>query len=224
MEKPKSSFSKTAYEIMSRNESFLLASFRDVLDEIVELANDAIDYATVYAKQDIDKKSYGNKAMHFYAHHVLLSSSNTVFSTLLLGNVVVCFRELRFMLEMLAKCYLADSHYPDQLFFQDKLTELHNRNNGKRISEIAFIEEFIGKVRIDENIASLWRALSEETHGRRFVNRVVENIVEKNNMPGYALTTPTPYNKEDTDDLDELNNYVKSFRNILSKAINEKSS
>jgi len=224
MKDSQSQFSQTAYSIMSKNEKFLLENFRDVMDEIVELVNDAIDYAAAYAKQDMDKKSYGNKAIHFYAYHVLLPSSNAIFSMLLLGNVVVCFRELRFMLEMLAKCYLADSHYPDQLFFQDKLTELHNRNNGKRISEIAFIEEFIGKVRIDENIASLWRALSEETHGRRFVNRVVENIVEKNNMPGYALTTPTPYNKEDTDDLDELNNYVKSFRNILNKAINEKSS
>lgn len=224
MKNPQSNFSKTAYEIMDKNESFLLANFRDVVDEIVELANDAIDCSATYAKQDMGKKSYGNKAMHFYAYHVLLPSSNAVFSMLLLGNVVVCFRELRFMLEMLAKCYLADLHYPDQLFFQDKLTELHNRNNGKRIPEIAFMEEFIGKIRTDENVIPLWRALSEETHGRRFVNRVVENIVEKNNMPGYALTTPMPYNKDDADDLSELNNYVKSFRNILNNAINEKSS
>lgn len=187
------------------------------MDEVVELANDAIDIVQSYARQDKDRQLYGEKATHFYAYHVLMPTSHAIFTSLLAGNLPACFRELRFMVEMLAKCYLADDYYPDQLFFRDKLRMLENRN-GKRIAETVFIKEFATKMGADE-VIPLWKDLSEEGHARKFVERVVGNIIEKDNVPGYALVIPIPYSKGDISDLKELNDYVVSSRNILSKTL-----
>ncbi len=217
MSEQNNAFSKITYETMSKNEKFLLKNFRDVIDEIVELANDAIDYAASCAKQDMDRQLYGQKATHFYTYHVLMPTSNAIFISLLTGNLPACFRELRFMVEMLAKCYLADIHYSNLSFFRDRLRALENQDGEKRIPEIVFIKEFAEKNGLEE-IITLWKALSEEGHARKFVERVVENIIEKDNVPGYALVIPIPYSKGDIHDLNELNNYVVSFRNILNKS------
>lgn len=213
-------FSKTVCGVMSENEKFLLKNFKDVVDEIVELANDAIDCVASYAKQDKDRQLYGQKATHFYAYHVLMPTSHAIFTSLLTGNLPSCFRELRFMVEMLVKCHLADAHYPNLSFFRDKLHALENRDGEKRIAEVAFVKEFSEKTGLN-GMVPLWKALSEETHARKFVERVVENIVEKDNMPGYALVIPIPYNRGDISDLSELNSYVISFRNILNKALSQ---
>lgn len=204
---------------MSRNEKFLLENFKDVVDEIVELANDAIDYVQSYARQDKGRRLYGEKAMHFYAYHILMPSSNAIFTTLLTGNLVACFRELRFMVEMMVKCHLADLYYPDMSFFGDKLSALHSRDNGRRPQEITLIKEFAKKTDMELDFIAMWRALSEEIHGKKFVERVVDNVVNQNNMPGYALMVPMPYKKEDKQDLNDLNAYIISFRKILNKVL-----
>lgn len=214
----KYNFSKTVYDVMDKNEKFLLENFRDVMDEIVELANDAIDCVQSYARQDKDRQLYGRKATHFYAYHVLMPMSHAILISLLTGNLPSCFRELRFMVEMLAKCYLADIYYPNISFFRDKLHALENRNKGKRIAEITFIKDFSAKFGPIE-VVTLWKSFSEEGHARKFVERVVENIVEKDNVPGYALTIPMTYSTKDISDLGELKSYVASFRRILNKTL-----
>ncbi|MDP3729877.1 MAG: hypothetical protein Q8R26_04025 [bacterium] len=209
--------SRTAFEVMSKNEKFLLKNFKDVMDEIVELANDAIDFAQLYARQDKNRR-LGEKATHFYAYHVLMPTSYAIFTSLLTGNLPACFRELRFMVEMLAKCFLADAYYPNISFFRDKLHALENRDGEKRIAETVFIKEFSDKTGL-AGVVTLWKALSEEGHARKFVERVVENIVEKDNIPGYALVIPMPYIKKDIGDLSELNSYVISFRDVLNRTL-----
>ena len=209
--------SQTSCGVMSRNEKFLFENFKDVVDEIVELANDAIDYAQSYARQDKGRLTHGEKATHFYAYHILMPCSNALFTTLLTGNLPSCFRELRFMTEMMAKCFLADLHYPDMSFFGEKLNALHSSGSKKPPREIELIEEFAQKTNTD--LVHLWRKLSDETHGRKFTERLVDNVVNQNNMPGYALMVPMPFTKEDEQDLNDLNSYVILFRKILNKTM-----
>lgn len=218
-------FSKTISEVTSENEDFLRTNHKDVVDEIVELVNDAIDYAQSYAKQDVDnrKKLYGENAMYFYVCNSLLPSSNALLVDLLTGNLPACFRELRFMIEMLAKCYLADQRYPQLTFFERRLYALQHTEDGKRrrISELKFVEDFSKEIQDGASPIELWRSLSEESHARKFVERVVDNVITHDNVPAYSLAIPMVLRKGDLHDIKDLSQYVVSFRNILNKAMNE---
>lgn len=214
-------FSKTIHEVADKNEDFLLKNSKDVFDEIVELANDAIDYAQSYAKRDKDerKKLYTESAMNFYAYNSLMPSSNALLVDLLTGNLPACFRELRFMIEMLAKCYLADSRYAQLTFFEQRLYTLQHTKDGKRIPEIKFVEDFSKEIEDGTTPLELWRSLSEETHARKFVERIVDSIINYDNVPAYSLAIPMVLVKGDLPDVEDLNRYVVSFRGILNKAL-----
>jgi len=216
-------FSKTIHEVAYENEDFLLQNSKDVFDEIVELVNDAIDYAQSYAKRDKDerKKLHAESAMNFYAYSSLMPSSNALLVDLLTGNLPACFRELRFMIEMLAKCYLADRQYAQLTFFERKLYALQHTKDGKRIPEIRFVEDFSKEIQDGVTPLELWRSLSEETHARKFVERVVDSVINRENVPAYSLVIPMVLVKGDLSDVEDLNRYVVSFRGILNKALTQ---
>ena len=168
------------------------------IDEIVELANDAIDYVSSYAKQDKGGKTYTEKTTHFYAYHVLMPSSNALLVNLLAGNLPACFRELRFLIETLAKCYLADLHHPDFSFFEKRLYFLqHPEGRKKRVPETDLIKEFAEKSGTGDRAIKLWKTLSEETHAKKFVERVVNNVTNYKNIPAYALIIPMVFRATD---------------------------
>lgn len=211
---------KSACEVMSKNEKFLLENFRDIVDEIVELANDAIDYAHSYTKSDQGSKLRTESAIYFYATHVLMPSSYALLINLTTSNLPACFRDLRFMMEMLAKCYLADIEHKEFSFFERRLHALQHPSGKKgHIPEIGFIKEFAKKSNLGNEPEKFWRTLSDETHGRRYTERVVNNIIEHDNMPAYALIIPMVFRDGDKHDLRDLNNYIVSFRKILNKAM-----
>ncbi len=216
-------FSKTISDVTSENEDFLRTNYKDVVDEIVELVNDAIDYAQTCAKRDVDerKKLYMERAMYFYVYNSLIPSSNALLVDLLTGNLPACFRELRFMIEMLAKCYLADLQYPQFTFFERRLYALQHMENGKRkrISELKFVEDFSKETQEDTTPIELWRSLSEESHARKFVKRVVDNIINHDNVPAYSLVIPMILRKGDLHEIKDLNRYVVLFRGILNKTM-----
>lgn len=215
-------FSKTIHEVADKNEDFLLQNSKDVFDEIVELVNDAIDYAQSYAKRDKDerKKLHAESAMNFYACNSLMPSSNALLVDLLTGNLPACFRELRFMIEMLAKCYLADSRYAQLTFFEQRLYTLQHTKDGKRIPEIRLVEDFSKEIEDSATPLELWRSLSEEAHARKFVERVVDSVINRDNVPAYSLAIPMVLKKGDLHDIRDLNRYVVSFRGILNKTLN----
>lgn len=220
---PNKKFSKTIYEVVGTNEDFLLKNSKDVFDEIVELVNDAIDYAQSYAKRDKEqrKELHTESAMYFYVYNSLMPSSNALLVDLLTGNLPACFRELRFMIEMLAKCYLADQRYPQLTFFERRLYTLQHTEDGKRrrISELKFVEDFSKEIQDDTSPIELWRSLSEESHARKFVERVVDSVINRNNVPAYSLVIPIVLGKGDLHDVEDLNKYVISFRGILNKVM-----
>lgn len=112
---------------------------------------------------------------------------------------------------------MADLKHSEQSFFRNKLQALEDFQNG-RIPEVQFIKEF--EEAIDkEGVVSLWGKLSEETHGRKFVKRVVDNILDSQVAPGYALMIPIPYTGEDISDLKDLRTHIEPFREILKAAI-----
>lgn len=214
-------FSKTIHEVADKNEDFLLKNSRVVFDEIVELVNDAIDYAQSYAKRDESdrRKLHAESAVYFYVCQSLIPSSNALLVDLLAGNLPSCFRELRFMIEMLAKCYLADRRYSQFTFFERRLYTLQHTKNGKRIPEIRFVEDFSKEIQDGVAPLELWRSLSEEAHARKFVERVVDSVINRNNVPAYSLVIPMVLAKGDLPDVEDLNNYVISFREILNKTM-----
>lgn len=218
-------FSRIIYEVADKNEDFLLKNSKDVFDEIVELVNDVIDYAQSYAKHDEDKrkKLHTESSMYFYVHNSLMPSSNALLVNLLIGNLPACFRELRFMTEMLAKCYLADRRHSQLTFFERRLYELQHTKDGKRIPETRFVEDFSKEIENGTATIDLWRSLSEETHARKFVERVVDSVINHNNVPVYSLFIPMVLVKRDLRDVKDLNNYVVSFRGILNKVVKGKS-
>src|SRR3989344_3940011 len=168
--KYRTSFSKTVYEVMEKNEKFLMRNFKTVIDEVVELANDAIDYSILCTNKEVENKTFGKSAFNFYVRQILLPESHAIFTHLLIGNLSACFRGLRFMTEMMTKCYLADVDYSEDLFFGDKIERIHTKEAG-RIPEIRFIKAFDRKIKTGDKTEKLWRKLSDETHGVKFTGR-----------------------------------------------------
>src|SRR6266851_5899411 len=122
-------FADSAAACFRENESFLLREARDVINEATELVNDSIDYIGVC----LQKKP--EQAMHFFGMYALMSTSYSVFTNLLAGALPTCFRELRFLLETLAKCYIVDKENTDFDFPKD-------RQGKRRAAEITAVKKF----------------------------------------------------------------------------------
>jgi hypothetical protein len=74
------------------------------------------------------------------------------------------------------------------------------------------MKEFDGKAVV------LWGKLSERwIHAPGLVNRIVEMILKKEAVPGYAIIMPIAYNETELEDLEELRKYVSAFRMLIGK-------
>lgn len=213
-------FFSLASETAKENAEFLNHNAKHVAGEVVGLVDDAIDYMTFFIKQEKAIEVAVRQAMVFYVNHLLMPESYSVFVNFWLGNIPSCFRGLRFMVESLAKFYLADIKYPHQSFFETKLEllgkECKSRNNinvPKR--EHDFIEEFDRRVGLNGKSVKLWGQLSQEVHTKKHVKRVVDHIIEKAGLPAYALAIPMGYTKGDLEGIQELHNFICGYRKIL---------
>lgn len=202
---------------LQENGQWLLSEDAEVCENAVELMNDAIDLVSAYAKEEQRVQSYEKLAFHFFAYHVLLPGTYALTLNLLAGGLPSCFRELRFMTEMIAKCYLADARYRDRPTYQGKLRALEGDGERKHRPVTPIMEDFDRELRSGGIATNLWRALSEETHARKYVGRVVKNVLERQNIHSYALVLPMAYTKDDLPDLIELNRYVEGFSEILGR-------
>ncbi|MGH9375445.1 MAG: hypothetical protein ACRD1J_04695, partial [Terriglobia bacterium] len=193
-----------------------------VYHSAIDLVNDAIDLVSAYAKGEQPTQSYEKLAFHFYAYHVLLPGTYSLVLNLLAGGLSSCFRELRFMTEMIAKCYLADRDYADLSSFRDKLRGLEGDGEQAHKPVTPIMQKFDKALRSDTQATDLWKALSEESHARKYVGRVVKNVFERDNVPGYALVLPMPYTTDDLPDLLELKRYIDQFSEILRRTTRNK--
>ncbi len=195
-------FADSAAECFRENERFLLREARDVINEATELANDSIDYIGVCLQRKPEQ------AMHFFGMYVLGSTSYSVFTNLLAGALPTCFRELRFLLETLAKCYVVDKEETDFDFPKD-------RQGKRRAAEITVVRKFDTYLNLGDKSVDLWQSLSGESHTEQFVKRVIDNILERDNLPTYAMPLPMTYTRKELDELNELRDYIVRIREIM---------
>jgi len=113
--------------IKPQSKKFLKERASEVIREIVKLINDSIDYVVCWAELwKRDKEKALRSPMFFYINNVLFPFSYAMLVDLLVGNVPACYMELRFMLESLAKCYLAE-RFGAGKFFEVRLETLEQR-------------------------------------------------------------------------------------------------
>lgn len=200
-------------KVMRGNEEFLRKNAKETCDEVVELMNDAINYVMHDVKEKESWKGYGNRSMAFFLYHILMPFSYAIYVDLLIGNIPACFMELRLMLESLVKCYLADLKYPDQTFFQERLKLLE----GENLSMSKLMEE-LGRELVSENdFIALWGKLSRDwIHTKGILDGVVSQVIEKSNIPPWALPLPMNYKESDLDAVDELRKRISQFSTLLT--------
>lgn len=213
-------YSDIITEVIKENEKFLIENANDSFNEVVELMNDSIDYSLSSIKRN--KEHYAKYSMAFFIHHILMPSSYAIYVDLLTGNLPVCFMGLRFMLESLVKCYLADLKYPDQSFFQEKLKLLEKETKSKNDVNVSkreydFMEELDRELGLNKKSIALWGKLSKDwIHTKGIVNRIVNEIAEKQDIPAWALVIPMNFNKSDLDSINELYKSISQFRFLLN--------
>lgn len=205
--------------VMRENDEFLIKYTKETNNEVSELMNDSTDYMSFFAKKGVENMT--KSTMSFFTRHMLMPLSYSIYVDLLAGNILVCFMELRLMLESLVKCYLADLKYPDSTFFQEKLELLEKETkskNGKTISkrEYDFMEEFDKELGFNESSIKLWGKLSKDwIHTKGVMDKVVYQVAEKSNVPPWGLVIPCNFVKADLEDIEELHKRISQFRNLL---------
>ena len=200
------------FNVMKENESFLCKDARDVYDEVIELVNDAIDYARLISSQ----KDYSNRAISFFFLHVFLPQSYAIYADLLTGNLPICFGELRLMVESLAKSFSADYMWQEDKFFGEKLEmiEEYMRKEKKNITNLIGVAE--NTLGIQGDFSDLWRRLSKEwVHPGGLMKRVVDYVANREDAPPWGLVIPMRYNQNDLPEINSLGQDIVKFRKIL---------
>jgi len=203
------------FKVIRENAEFLNNNAEEAYTEVVNLASDAIGYfgfAVKDGKSQEDRVSlYLERSMAFFFHHVLWPFSCAIHTDVLTGNLPACFMELRLMLESLAKCYLADSKYPEQTFFQERLRLLE----GEKRSISKLLEDLGERLGLDF-AAPLWHKLSQDwVHTKGVMDKFVGEI-EKSRVPLWALVVPMNYTDNDLDALEELRKRISQFKELLA--------
>jgi len=198
--------------IMKDNQRFLHENAKDTYVEVMKLVDDTIDYVMKTVKDSKWKEKYVKFSMLNFIHHILMPLSYAIYMDFLSANMVACFFELRLMLESLVKSYWADLKYPEQTFFQEKMRSLEEE--GKSVSK--WMKES------GENFASLWGKLSQRwVHTKGIVDRIVNEIAQKSEIPAWALAVPMIYTEADIDTIVELRERISQFRVLLKDTIDK---
>ena len=199
---------------MKENKEFLHRNAEKTYREVINLINDAINYMTMAfeTKKKENKVDYVKNPMCFFLHHVLMPQSYAILADLLIGNLPACFMELRLMLETMAKCHFASLHPNRTLFFEPKLELLEKQKR----STSKLLEDFGNVIGLGDKPVALWGKLSNYwVHPRGIVKRVVNEIVEKSDVPSWAWIIPMNYSESDLDTIKELDKCISQFRSIL---------
>jgi len=199
--------------VMRENEAFLRQNAEETYYEVVELINDAIDNVMLAVKKN--PEDYAKYSMIFFLHHILMPFSYAIHVDMLTGNIPACFMELRLMLESLVRCYVADLKYPDRTFFQERLELLDAENKREKKSTSKLMDELGAGLGLD--FSTLWHKLSQDwIHTKGIMDRVVTQVVEKSDVPPWALVIPMNYAESDLDTINELRNRISKFRSLLT--------
>lgn len=207
----------TITEVMKENENFLKENAKEVLHELIFfLSNDVIESVRFAA----EVKDYNHWAMHSFIICILQPFSYALYVDLLAGNLPVCFFELRFLLESLAKHYLADARYPSHLFFEQKLEFLEIDLKKTKSSITEMMRELDKVLMIEFLPSSLWQEISEKwIHTRGLAKKITNYIVERQSLPPWGLIIPGPYTRDDLPEIYELKEKILKFKQICNEAV-----
>lgn len=206
-------------KIMKGNEEFLRKNAEETYEEVIGLINDAIDLIGSNVKGEKSIKDYVRHSMFFFLLHILIPSSYAIHTDWLTGNLLVCFMELRLMLESLVKCYLSDLKYQDKNFFQEKLELLEKELIKNNISISKLMKDLGKKLGLKNDFIALWGKLSKDwIHTKGVVDRVVNQTI-KFGVPSWALVIPMNYSEDDLDTIEELGERISQFRNLLKATL-----
>lgn len=200
---------KNYQTITSNNYNFLRKETRNSYNEAVYLTKDAEAFMIFIIADQQLKKEFLNWCMIMYGHNVLTPFSHGIFSDMLIGNLPVCFFQLRMLLESLVKCFYADSKYPRHLLSKQKLEMIEMEIKSKNISEMMKESEKISLIK-PKSILKLWKDLSDEwIHPEKIIKN--EEILP---------TPPREYIKKDISDIKKLEYGIIEF-NIIFHAIKD---
>ena len=206
-------------QVMRGNEDFLRSNAKETYDEVIELINDAIDYVDLAIRKRDSVEDYVRESLSFFLHHILMPFSYAIYLDLMAGNIPACFMQLRFMLESLAKCSLADLRYPDENFFQSKLEMLQEED----LSTSKILRELGTELGLGSSFVALWGKLSDDwIHTRGIIDRITNQIIERSDVPAWALVIPMNYADSDLDTIDELRKRISQFRHLATAAIHSR--
>lgn len=197
--------------IMEENEAFCQSNqtAREACTEIVELMNDAVDHVQWEAKLSGWDRLFPKFAMLNYLFSVLMPIPYAINLDFLTGNLPACFMQLRTLLEQLAKCCLSDLRYQDLAFFQDKMMKLE----AEKVGSTRTIES------VEPKAVSLWSRLSNDWIHMKYLNRIVNVVLERGDVPGYGLVIPIAYSETELPEIQELGKSIADYRAMLAKTI-----
>lgn len=196
-------------KVLRENEQFTKTNTlaKNTYDGIVELINDVIDL--LGHMPDADK--FVRSAKYNFILTNLMPSSYSILLNFLAGNIPPCFMQIRTTVEFLVESYVADTEYPNEEFFYDKLQKVQEKRDREKIRLYKFISKIDGKA------ANLWRQCSEWGHAQSLAKKLVEQISD--DLPVWALVIPMPYDERDEQSLRELQEATMQLRNILKSII-----
>lgn len=210
-------------EVMEKNYKFLMKHADRFLNELQCFINDPIecmeDILNVFGIKKETKNlsqlihAAESQCMIFFVHNILFPTCQSAFINVLIGNLPGFCRDLRFLIESLAKCYWADKNYKDNHVF--KKWELLSKGG---VSEREFIQKLDQEFEIERAI-KLWGKLSEEAHLKGYLRRVGGSLSVIGMPPTWALTIPNEYWEGDIDEifttLKGYHDFLCEFREIL---------
>jgi len=170
---------------------------KEILFEIIELTNDAIDYIPLSKDASFEQ---------IFSFHGFTPLSYGIFVSLVAGNIASCFSQLRILIEFYAMLSLAKNLFPKDDSFKQmkKIKKLYRWKTSKMIKDF------------DPKAHELWKNLSSWMHGITYSRKAVRNVI-KGQVSQYHIIHPALYDKKDFEQLLELKLRIRTFRKIIQE-------
>lgn len=186
-------------------------------DAYAELTGFMKDILFRYSAWDkmVPREKRGNavasSAMLTYVSYVLQPLACGIFYDFLGGNLIASFMQARALLELLAKCYLADTEevdLADKGFFQDRLAFIEK---SRKITE-AIKSLGSNSYELYVNLSAHW------VHMAR-LEKLVNAVTERQRFPAFGIIVPINYDEADIPDIIELTECIKKLRELVGHTL-----
>jgi hypothetical protein len=182
----------------------------DAYTELTGFMRDVFSTYTAWEKT-LPRERFGravaSSAMLTYLSFVLQPLCYGIFYDFLGGNLMASFMQARALLELLAKCYLADTQ------------EIEPGHNGFFQNRLAFIENSRKITELIKSLGSdsfeLYGELSAHWVHMARLGKLVNAVSERHLFPTYGIIVPINYGEQDIPDIIELTQCVKKLRELV---------